>query len=292
MVYSPTTWNTNDVITKDKLNKIEQGVKTGTLLSGTDIDADKDWNGKSITNLNALQAGTVNGIVPVPPPSSHLITVEPVTIDPVTIASYPGPYTHHGGHRFEETRLSFVIPSNLSDHGIPASHKLVRISVSYRMVTGTTNSYSRVIINGVDCSPLRQELTWYGSYDKTITQSIYVGAGSTLSFTTCNTSNDLSEPTISNIVVKLEGGYPFGSFTPAGYSTIAGVPNLPIAPYNFNNHSDIECTCDFGGISATMGDKKARPYFPQQPNAITLAWKPDKTWTSTQPVLQFYRGRT
>ena len=56
MVYSPTTWNTNDVITKDKLNKIEQGVKTATRLSGTDIDADKDWNGKNITNLGYIEA--------------------------------------------------------------------------------------------------------------------------------------------------------------------------------------------------------------------------------------------
>ena len=54
MAYSPTTWNTNDVITKDKLNKIEQGVKTGTLLSGTDIDADKNWNGKNITNVGGI----------------------------------------------------------------------------------------------------------------------------------------------------------------------------------------------------------------------------------------------
>ena len=59
MAYSPTTWNTNDVITKDKLNKIEQGVKTGTLLSGTDIDADKDWNGKNITNVGQLQANSI-----------------------------------------------------------------------------------------------------------------------------------------------------------------------------------------------------------------------------------------
>lgn len=56
MAYSPTTWNTNDVITKDKLNKIEQGVKTATRLSGTDIDTDKDWNGKSITNLGYIAA--------------------------------------------------------------------------------------------------------------------------------------------------------------------------------------------------------------------------------------------
>ena len=59
VAYSPTTWNTNDVITKDKLNKIEQGVKTGTLLSGTDIDTDKDWNGKSITNVKTLAAEAV-----------------------------------------------------------------------------------------------------------------------------------------------------------------------------------------------------------------------------------------
>ena len=59
MVYSPTTWNTNDVITKDKLNKIEQGVKTATRLSGTDIDADKNWNGKNITNVGQLQANSV-----------------------------------------------------------------------------------------------------------------------------------------------------------------------------------------------------------------------------------------
>jgi hypothetical protein len=54
MAYSPTTWNTNDVITKDKLNKIEQGVKTATRLSGTDIDTDKDWGGKSITNTRSI----------------------------------------------------------------------------------------------------------------------------------------------------------------------------------------------------------------------------------------------
>ena len=31
MAYSPTTWNTNDVITKDKLNKIEQGLAAASL---------------------------------------------------------------------------------------------------------------------------------------------------------------------------------------------------------------------------------------------------------------------
>ncbi len=54
MAYNPTTWGSNDVITKDRLNKMEQGVRTGTLLSGTDIDTDKDWGGKNITNVGII----------------------------------------------------------------------------------------------------------------------------------------------------------------------------------------------------------------------------------------------
>jgi len=54
VAYSPTTWNTNDVITKDKLNKMEQGIVSASKLSGTDIDTDKDWNGKSITNVGII----------------------------------------------------------------------------------------------------------------------------------------------------------------------------------------------------------------------------------------------
>ena len=55
MAYNPTTWGSNDVITKDRLNKIEQGINTASKLSGTDIDTDKDWNGKSITNIGSIQ---------------------------------------------------------------------------------------------------------------------------------------------------------------------------------------------------------------------------------------------
>ncbi len=54
MAYSPTTWNTNDVITKDKLNKIEQGLHAVSKLSGIDIDGDKDWKEKSVTNMKSL----------------------------------------------------------------------------------------------------------------------------------------------------------------------------------------------------------------------------------------------
>jgi len=60
MAYNPTTWGSNDVITKDKLNKIEQGINTASKLSGTDIDTDKDWNGKAILNAGVIQNQTGN----------------------------------------------------------------------------------------------------------------------------------------------------------------------------------------------------------------------------------------
>lgn len=54
MAYNPTTWGSNDVITKDRLNKMEQGIVSASKLSGTDIDTDKDWNGKNITNIGGI----------------------------------------------------------------------------------------------------------------------------------------------------------------------------------------------------------------------------------------------
>lgn len=59
MAYNPTTWGSNDVITKDKLNKIEQGLHAVSKLSGIDIDGDKDWNEKSFTNVNVLTCNRV-----------------------------------------------------------------------------------------------------------------------------------------------------------------------------------------------------------------------------------------
>ena len=77
MAYNPTTWGSNDVITKDKLNKIEQGINTASKLSGTDIDTDKDWNGKSITNLRYIDA----------------ISIRPSASDQVRYGPKPGSMT-------------------------------------------------------------------------------------------------------------------------------------------------------------------------------------------------------
>ena len=59
MAYNPTTWGSNDVITKDRLNKMEQGIVSASKLSGTDIDTDKDWGGKNITNVGSLGAASI-----------------------------------------------------------------------------------------------------------------------------------------------------------------------------------------------------------------------------------------
>jgi len=71
MVYSPTTWAADDVISSAKLNKIEQGVKTATLLSGTDIDADKDWGGKNITNVGRLSSSAARYLLSAAPASAE-----------------------------------------------------------------------------------------------------------------------------------------------------------------------------------------------------------------------------
>ena len=107
MAYSPTTWNTNDVITKDRLNKMEQGVRTGTLLSGTDIDADKDWAGKAITNIGALQNQTGNigartGFVDAPGDVLRQTFTPNITLNyndpPATLATFTVPANYSVDH--------------------------------------------------------------------------------------------------------------------------------------------------------------------------------------------------
>ena len=107
MAYNPTTWGSNDVITKDRLNKMEQGVRTGTLLSGTDIDADKDWAGKAITNIGTLdtQTGDVGartGFVDVPGDVVRKTFSPNVTLNyndpPATLATFTVPANYSANH--------------------------------------------------------------------------------------------------------------------------------------------------------------------------------------------------
>ena len=293
MVYSPTTWNTNDVITKDKLNKIEQGVKTATLLSGTDIDVDKDWQGRAVSNVKSLETGTLDGIIPVPPAPSRLISNLQIDITPVEIANLPGPYPHPGHQSGEWQVAAFTVPTDLTARGISMLHGLVKVTISYHMFTRTWYSSSYVYVNGVRCDLLTLSKPGGSGTpdDFDVTRTIYVSRGANIVFRTYNGSNDLPTPIISNIVIKLEGGYPFGDILATNYPTIAKASGAMLTPYHFVAHPEIECTCDFDGALATMGDYKARPFFPQQPGKVTLAWKPGSTWTATAPVMKFYRSR-
>lgn len=103
MAYDPTVWETYDVITKERLNKLEQGARTGTLLSGTDIDADKDWAGKAITNIGTLdtQTGDVGartGFVDVPGDVVRKTFIPNIVINSME----------------SKTLVSFTIPANYS----------------------------------------------------------------------------------------------------------------------------------------------------------------------------------
>ena len=111
MAYAPTTWDANDVITKDKLNKIEQGINTASKLSGTDIDANKDWNGKSITNVGTLSANSL-----ILPESSFTITSKFVDVPGTTLRkTIPFSVQVYTDNQWN-TLLSFTIPANYSSN--------------------------------------------------------------------------------------------------------------------------------------------------------------------------------
>ncbi len=136
MVYSPTAWETNDVITKNKLNKIEQGVKTGTLLSGTDIDADKNWNGKSIVNISSL--------------SSSIYTSTNVKLLPINLGPIPKTIRKSlTGSRSDKGTVdlgTFTIPSEYIEGSIIGVEGWVQI-VQLHSYTASANI--NVQVNGV-----------------------------------------------------------------------------------------------------------------------------------------------
>ncbi len=159
MVYSPTTWGSNDVITKDRLNKIEQGVRTGTLLSGTDIDTDKDWNGKNITNVGTLSA---NSLIL----SESWLTIVP---DPTKNVKYlvKSDDAEVGGSKSEEwVPLKSLPPLPASVFGTENS---VYVSYQYRS-SGVYTIYTKIYVNGVGVGTERSHSsTSYTTWDEEIT---------------------------------------------------------------------------------------------------------------------------
>jgi hypothetical protein len=159
MAYSPTTWNTNDVITKDKLNKIEQGVKTGTLLSGTDIDADKDWNGKNITNVGTLSANTL--ILP----ESPFTIVPDLTKNPKYLMKSSD--SEAAGGMYDWALAKSLPPLPASVYGTENS-----VYVSYQHSSNRTsfNTVTQIYVNGAAVGTSRSNSsTSYTTWDEVIT---------------------------------------------------------------------------------------------------------------------------
>jgi hypothetical protein len=149
MAYSPTTWNTNDVITKDKLNKIEQGVKTATRLSGTDIDTDKDWNGKSIVNISSL--------------SSSIYTSTNVKLLPINLGPIPKTIrkslTGSRGGKGTVDLGTFTIPSEYIEGSIIGVEGWVQIN-QYHSYTAHADIIVKV--NGVTVKTFQAYAYGYG----------------------------------------------------------------------------------------------------------------------------------
>ena len=142
MAYNPTTWGSNDVITKDRLNKMEQGIVSASKLSGTDIDTDKDWNGKNITNVGAVTANAVGVASPELTVSSNFVDVPGTTLRK-TIPFSVQVYTDNQWN----TLLSFTIPANYSSN-YDSNCRILIARETYYVISHTVTV--RALRNGVE----------------------------------------------------------------------------------------------------------------------------------------------
>ena len=177
MAYNPTTWGSNDVITKDRLNKMEQGVRTGTLLSGTDIDTDKDWNNKAITNLGSLtshgktilnSSGEFAG-----GGAAYVLYADPTCAAANLCNQVLGEYSRSSLSYGKMVELS-PIPSSVA---IPNVKHTVTVQWQTRIYYGAPyTGYTRVYING---SPVGVEKI--SSVSTTVSETIEVEPGDIIS---------------------------------------------------------------------------------------------------------------
>ena len=189
MAYAPTTWDANDVITKDKLNKIEQGINTASKLSGTDIDTDKDWGGKNISNMKSL---TLTEAAP-----AGLLVIYP---SETVIASSPGAKTIPG-------TWTVLKSATVSQNGV--------VRVRWTNNIGAVASRTRVVIGsrvfGEEENPLEQTTI------RTI--DVPVGLGDTISVEGIQTSG-IGSGSVSNFqILGSLGCIPYSTRTPT--ATIA-----------------------------------------------------------------------
>ena len=141
MAYSPTTWGSNDVITKDRLNKMEQGIVSASKLSGTDIDTDKDWGGKNITNIGVIRTSDVTCVG-----NTNILFLS----TPSNTVQASSTNVLEGNISNWQTAAKFLMPSNVLRGGIR-----IRAQVKQTYVPGSYSyPQSRIFVDGVNVGGL------------------------------------------------------------------------------------------------------------------------------------------
>jgi len=144
MAYNPTTWGSNDVITKDRLNKMEQGIVSASKLSGTDIDTDKDWGGKNITNVGVIRTSDVTCVGT--PTSSF-------SVRHLTRSRRVPTNVLEGNISEWQTAAKFLMPSNVLRGGIR-----IRAQVKQTYVPGSYSSpKTQILVDGVNVGGLNPD---------------------------------------------------------------------------------------------------------------------------------------
>ncbi len=232
-----------------------------------------------------VSGATLQGVIPIPPEASRLHTVPVTTVPSATIVSVAGPFpTNYNG----QALYSYTIPTNLTGYGVPASHGLVNLTVRYTYSSRNSGASADVYVGGVVCPPL----TASGDLG-TVTReySLWAKTGATIVFYGRGPDASVQHtPVLSDISITLTGCFPANLIQSSDFGALVGLPGATVTPYHLAGPAEIECTCNFDGVLATMSDFAARPYFPLQPLNITLGWKSGYGWSASPPTLIFYKG--
>lgn len=231
-----------------------------------------------------ISGATIQGVIPLPPEASRLLTVPVTSVPSAVIASGAGPYSpYYDG----QALYSYTIPTNLAGYGVPASHGLVKLTVRYTYSSPNISASADVYVGGAICPPL----TVSGARTDTREYSLWAKTGATIVFYARGPdAGDQHTPTLSDINITLTGCFPADLIQSSVFGALVGLPGATVTPYHLAGPAEIECTCNFDGVPATMSDFAARPYFPLQPLNITLGWKSGYGWSASPPTLIFYKG--
>ena len=142
-------------------DKIDTELDKALKISGTTIDADKDWNGKNITNVGTLSANTL--ILP----ESPFTIIPDTTKNPRYLmksddAEVHGPYAWEG---WGLTKSLPPLPANVF-----GTENSVCVSYQHRSSHDNSLSLTRIYVNGSPVGTTREHYsTSYTTWDEVIT---------------------------------------------------------------------------------------------------------------------------